>query len=122
MSEKVTITVDDMKELITSAVTAAVQAAKQPSVVEQAELDRHQREVEARQEERLANAVIQKQQIAEKQSFQSICSHKHSQLEGGQSHCVYIANGDYIICQNCQKITRRSEPELFNRLFQECAR
>jgi hypothetical protein len=47
---------------------------------------------------------------------QAACLH---QRRDGTTPAVYVANGNYMLCQHCQKIIRPEvETELFNRLMQ----
>ena len=130
-TENISLSAKDLQMLIATAVSEAVKAAKEPSVIEQRQLDAEQKELEAKNEERKSNAAQQLEIIANKRMTQSICSHQH---RDGNSHCVYImekSGPGYILCQKNQcKIRPGVKPEknyngtdiydtaLFNKLFQ----
>lgn len=66
---------------------------------------------------REANAAQRREERELRLQEQADCSHMHEQNPDGASHCVYIENGNFILCQHCRKIIQ-SECEEFNRLFQ----
>lgn len=118
----IALTPTDLEKIIAGAVKAAVEEAKKP-VVSEAE----QRQIETDQQIRRDQAAQIKADMAQKKAMQRICSHKH---RDGQTHCVYIPDGNYILCQKCQvKIRPEAEPkdykgtdiydvETFNEIFQ----
>lgn len=126
--EKATLalTADDLKEIIQT----AIEAAKAPNVLEQRKLDAEMKAVESAQQDRSDQSDQIKAAIQAKRSTQRICSHMH---RDGGSHCVYILDGNYILCQKEQcKIRPGVAPanykggdiystELFNKLFQTVA-
>jgi hypothetical protein len=124
---KVTLSAEDLKTIIAAAVSEAVKAAKQPSVMEQMKLDEAAKELAVRQQDRKESAAQMVQMAKNKQQSQRICSHTHAR---GQTHCVFIQDGNYILCQLCQAIVRPDSPpsgykggdifdtNLFNKLFQ----
>lgn len=117
----------DLQAMIAAAVTAAVAEAKKPIIT-----DQDKAEIEQRQQERQANAGLELEKISNKRIAQRNCIHKQSQKAGGNTHCVFIQNGQYILCQACQaKVRNGAKPEnyqgtdiydsdLFMRLLQEC--
>ncbi len=131
--ESLNLTKSDLAELISTAVTAAVAAAKQPNVIEQAKLDREMKGIIEANAERMENSKGQLELIAAKKWTHETCTHKH---KDGNSHCVYVMekNGPgYILCQKNQcKIRPGEQPEkgkgdpdaiydtrLFNQVMQE---
>lgn len=112
---------------------SVIQELKQPSVLEQVELDKEVERIKAANEERKANSEGIKNQMREKEAYRLICSHKH---RDGNSHGVFIMerapSPGYIHCQSCHANVRPGpRPEtgrdvlaiydtaLFNRMFQE---
>ena len=130
-SDNVSISKDDLKDIIASAVSAAVAASKAPSVIEQREIDKQEQEIRQAQEDRKKIAESVLQDIEQKRTTQLICSHEH---RNGDSHCVYIVekNGPgFILCQKNQCKIRPGiasagyagndiyDTATFNRLFQK---
>lgn len=124
---EVTISKEDLKEIIATAIAAA----KAPNVVEQQKFDEQQRQIDEdrRQREILSQSVLA--DLEQKRQLQQICSHEH---KNGDSHCVFIQEPKgpgYILCQKNQcKIRPGQKPAnykgndiydsaLFNRLFQK---
>lgn len=130
-SESVNLTKKDLADIVSSAVTAAVKAANEPTSIEKRKIDKENRDFEQEQKDRAEigmQAVAQKEQ---QRAIQRMCSHEH---KNGDSHCVYIIekNGPgYILCQKNQcKIRPEPRPEknaddaiydtaLFNKVFQK---
>ena len=117
MSEKVavekpvapafTLTAADLKEIIGSAVTAAVSEAKK-TVLTDAEKARIEQDQQNRKE-LAANIVAE---IENKKMRQRYCSHMRTGLWSGQTRAVHVENGNFMICQGCQGIIRPgTEPE-----------
>lgn len=80
--------------------------------------DKEKRELDAAQQDRQANAGMQKQMALDKKASQKICTHTH---KTGATHCVFVQNGNFILCQKCQDVIRPEDRlELFNELFQAC--
>jgi hypothetical protein len=135
--ETVTLTTSALKEILADQASqnadnlrTIVEELKKPTVLEQKELNRLDRETKDRQEERKANSDAQKQKIENKRLNQQICSHKH---RDGNSHCVLVQvqhQPDYILCQKNQcKIRPGKAPDgykgtdiydtrLYNDIFQ----
>jgi|SRR5215469_1192208 len=122
--KQVLFTAEDVKELIATAVTAAVVEAKKPAPLSDAELV----QIEYAQASRAEQAQSVKEEMANKRWQQSVCTHKH---QTGESHCVFIQDGNYILCQKCQAKVRPGvapqgykgtdffDTNKFNQLFQE---
>lgn len=123
----ISITAEQLKEIIATAIAAG----KAPNAVEQAQIDREDRESKVRNDFRLKQADSVKEEAANKKWQKENCSHEHPT---GQSHGVWVqekvGNG-YILCQMCQGIVRPGitpanykgtaiyNNQLFNRLFQK---
>ncbi len=122
-TKTVNLTTDALKELVSSAVTAAVAEARKPVVTEA-----DQKRIEQQQEERRANAADIKKQAEHKALVQKLCNHMQDRgRDASRTACVYIPptlpendNGNYLICQACQKIIRPKGEDLqiFNQHFQ----
>lgn len=132
-----TFTKQDVKELVTAAVAAAIAEANKPKPKTEQELA----EIEQAQRHRQETAESVKQVKANKRWFaEHGCSHEHSKQAGGGTHCVHVRDNDhpadsgYIYCQNCEgrfrpdtPKWRKLDPEAifdtakFNSLFQSCA-
>jgi hypothetical protein len=70
----------------------------------------------ADREHRKQMAQLQQRREDERSREQEACV--HCRLDGTTTG-VYVQNGNYIICQQCQKIIRpETELQLFNRLMQ----
>lgn len=132
------ITADDLKEMIGTAVAAAISESRKPLPPTEAEI----REQELKQAAREANAAGVIQLAENKRNFQTICVHEHKRKEGGGTHAVWVREEDprspgYIYCQKCEARIRPGQYDknglpyqrdrnahfdtnLFNRLFQEC--
>jgi hypothetical protein len=130
-NNNINITKEDLKELITSAVAAAVAAVKAPTAEEQRVLDAEKKRIETDQANRLKTADSVKQDIANKKWTHLNCSHEH---KNGDTHCVYVAERvgpGYLLCQKNQCIIRPGTPsknykgtvvyntDLFNKIFQK---
>jgi hypothetical protein len=133
----VNLTKEDLRDLVVSAVSAAVSAANAPPPPTKAELAEIQMAQELR--ESTAKDILKKK--ANDRWFQEHgCSHEHSKQAGGGTHCVHVRDNDYldsagyIMCQLCQGRVRPEDPKwvkldpeaifntaLFNKLFQDCA-
>jgi hypothetical protein len=131
-----------LKELVASAVTAAIAEVRKPappSTEQQAITDQKQK-----MRQQTAEQIVEI--IHNRRQAQLTCTHEHSKRSGGGTHCVYVkeenpASPGYIFCQLCQGRFRpgtfagddRTQPafyrdrgaiydtDKFNRLFQECA-
>ena len=126
------LTADELKSLVATAVSAAVQEARKPDPPTEKEAIDLKMKQEHRQ--KLAESILQVEE--RKRHFQNQCAHEHARREGGGTHCVYVREEDprspgYILCQKCQA---RIRPEgssgldknaiynnmLFNKLLQDC--
>lgn len=110
MAEKPTVALsgDQLQELI----TAAIAAAKQPPAPTPEELAQKEQEREMRRQQ--AELVLL--EAENKRRAQEACAHMR---RDGSTPAVYVQDGNYIICQHCQKVIRpAAEPDLFNKLFQ----
>lgn len=127
----VAVTKQDLADIVAAAVTAAIAAAKAPTVVEQAQLDAEAKRIKDEQESRkqLSKGVLD--QIENKRFIHQTCSHEH---KNGDTHCVYIqekVGPGYLLCQKNQCIIRPGQAsenykgvviyntEMFNRIFQK---
>ena len=139
MSESagITLTREDLANIIGVAVSAAVQEANKPKPPTAQEIA----EIRQAQEHRRDTAENYLQQKANQRNFQeNICSHEHTKAAGGGTHCVFVRDNDhpgdpgYILCQNCQgrirpdtEKWRQLDPNAifdtgaFNKFFQDCA-
>lgn len=132
MSEAVTLTKSDLKDLL----VAVVQEANKPKPPTPQEVA----EIQQAQEMRRETADSVKLRKANEKFIQSQCTHEHSKQAGGGTHAVYVRDNDhpadagYILCQFCQirvrpdsEKWRQLDPDatfdtaLFNKLFQDCA-
>lgn len=104
----------------------ALETMRNPPLTEKQKAD-----VEQEQQMRLSQAKLVLAEMENKRRTQRMCTHKHPLRDGGGSHCVYIVDGNYILCQKCQgKIRPEAAPEgykggdiydvnLFNMLLQD---
>jgi hypothetical protein len=133
----ITLTREDLANIIGVAVTAAVQEVNKPKPLTRQEVA----EIEQAQQHRAEVAGNYRAQKANERAFQEqICSHEHTKQAGGGTHCVFVRDNDhpgdagYILCQNCQgrirpdsEKWRKLDPNAifdtnkFNKLFQDCA-
>jgi hypothetical protein len=97
----VSITADQLKEIIATAIAAA----KAPNVVEQAKLDEIQKRDKEAQQNRVEGAEQQRQVLAAKAFNQKVCTHEHAD---GKGRTVFVQDdiGGYILCQKCQAVIR----------------
>lgn len=132
MSDNLSLTPEMLKDLIATAVTAAVSEAKKPAPPTAKELAQIQQD----QENRLANGQSELEKQKNKRAAQLICTHEHSRRDGGQTHCVHVREENplspgYVLCQKCQGRVRPDSADkldhgaiydtvLFNTLFQSC--
>jgi hypothetical protein len=135
-NSKTTINLEDMKELIASAVTAAVAAANAPKPL----TDKEIKQIELDNQMRAENAAGVLAAAENKRNYQKICTHEHPSREHmlGKSHCVHVKDNDYpydpgyIYCQKCEARVRPEserwrkldptahfDTALFNRLYQD---
>jgi hypothetical protein len=91
----VALTAADLQKLLSTVIAEA----KKPTALEQAKLDAEAEEKMKAQQHRLEQAESIKAEMAQKAMEKRLCSHKHST---GQSHGVYIQDGNYILCQKHQ--------------------
>ena len=131
-----------LKELVSSAVAAAIAEVRKPDPPTEQQLATTNQKQLMRQQ--TADQIVEI--IHNRRNAQINCAHEHSKREGGGTHCVYVreenpASPGYIFCQLCQGRFRpgnfagedRTQPAFlrdrgaiydtnrFNRLFQECA-
>lgn len=126
-NQNISLTKDDLVEII----TAAVAAAKAPNAVEQRKLDAEQKQIEQDQENRKKTSGQVLQGIENNKWVKRTCSHEH---KNGDTHCVYVqerVGPGYLLCQKNQCIIRPGTPspnykgsviydtELFNKIFQK---
>lgn len=125
--QSLTITREDL----TAMITAAINAAKAPNVVEQAKLDAQQKQIQSDQEARLRISKDVLSEIEGRKWIKKTCSHEH---KNGDTHCVHVQEkhgAGYLLCQKNQCIIRPGTPspnykgsviystELFNQVFQK---
>lgn len=139
MSKEQTIT-PEMRELITTSVTAAVVAMATelrkpplPTAQEQADLKQRQ------EERRITGEGVKQQKENERWIQLNGCTHEHQRSAGGGTHCVWVQDNGiagspgYVLCQKCQGRFRPDEPLMrkldpnaifdtakFNQLMNEC--
>ena len=138
MSQALNITADDLKEMIATAVAAAIAESRKPDPPTKEQLA----QLQMAQEHREATAASVVAEIENKKQMQLTCVHEHSKAAGGGTHCVWVKEEDprspgFCLCQKCQGRVRPGEynreglpyqrdrgaiysTELFNRLFQDC--
>jgi hypothetical protein len=133
----ISLTPEALRDLVSSAVAAAVTAANAPKPPTEQELAA----IKMQQDQRRENAEQIKRGKENKRRFSElICTHEHAQQAGGGTHCVHVRDNDhpdspgYIYCQNCEgrfrgesEKWRKLDPDAifdtakFNLLFQKCA-
>jgi hypothetical protein len=101
-SGAVTITAEDLKQII----TAAIAAAKAPNAIEQAEMDRAKAKADQDNQTRLETSEQVKQEMANAAFRKKTCLH-----EGGKPkhpHTVFVSDeiGGYVLCQACRAVIR----------------
>lgn len=111
MSEEkgMSLTPKQLQDLITAAVTAAVAESKKPAPLTEQQIA----EIQQANEMRLQQRDLILQGEANKAALKRACSHRRSAKEGGGTTTVYVQNGNYLICQQCQGIIR---PEVEEKL------
>lgn len=105
MSEKeatLALTPSMLKELVASAVTAAIAEVRKPTPPSDEQLAITDQKQKMRQQ--TADQIVEI--IHNKRSAQMRCTHEHSRREGGGTHCVYVREENpqspgYIFCQLC---------------------
>lgn len=122
MAEGMSLTPKQLQDLITAAVTAAVAESKKPAPL----TDRELAEIEQAQDMRLQQRDLTLAEQARKAADKRACTHMR---RDNTCSGVYVANGGYIICQQCQGIIKPApapegysgdqifDTNLFNRLF-----
>ena|ERR1017187_3853407 len=106
------LTASQLQELIATAVTAAVSEAKKPYIS-----DEQKRNIADAQQARKEQAGLHRQMVEEKIRQQKLCTHEHAR---GDTHGVYVQNGNYILCQKCQSVIRpETDPQTFSKIFQK---
>jgi hypothetical protein len=133
----ISLTPEALRDLVSSAVAAAVTAANAPKPPTEQEMAA----IKMQQDQRRENAEQIKRGKENKRRFSEfICTHEHAQQAGGGTHCVHVRDNDhpdspgYIYCQNCEgrfrgesEKWRKLDPDAifdtakFNLLFQKCA-
>jgi hypothetical protein len=102
MSEKLTLTKEELQELMAGVAASVAAEMKKPVITEE-----QMKEVEAAQDRRREEAAnFQAMKDAEKNTRLSICTHSN---RNGTSACVPVKNGDrvnFIICQHCQLVVK----------------
>lgn len=104
----VNISNDQLQSMLEAVITAARQAPE-PTEAEKAQIA--QSLIDRKQQAELVHIQAQN-----KKAEQEACVHMR---RDNTCAAVYVANGNFMICQHCQKIIRpETELTLFNRLFQ----
>jgi hypothetical protein len=133
MSEKpstpLTMTPEDLKNLVSAAVASAVETARKPLPPTEEEVKR----ANQKKANRAAQGKLVLREIETRRNEQQICTHKHGARDMYKSHCVFVRDGNYVLCQKCLGKIRPTVPEkerfdkqaiydtaLFNQVFQEC--
>lgn len=131
MSQQLSLTAEQLQQLVATAVESAVRAAKEPSAIEQKKLDAEAEVIRVQQEYRLRTAASVKEDQEQKKAMQRICTHEH---RNGDTHMVYIQEQKgpgYLLCQKNQCKVRPGiapegyeggdiyDTELFNKCFQK---
>lgn len=101
------MTPEALAAIVNSAVSAAIQESKKPTLLEQQVLDKQKKADEDKQQERLENAQEELRGIENRKAFRQICLHKR---KNGTSRAVHVANGDFFICQECRIVVFK-EPQ-----------
>ncbi len=105
----VTVSVSTMKDML---IEVLKEARKAPELTE-AELA----ELESAQSMRKERAELELARMETRRQEQEYCTHMRQGIYAGTTSAVYVENGNYMICQQCQKIVRPDqEPALFRRL------
>jgi rRNA-processing protein FCF1 len=104
----VSFTAEQLQEMLRT----VLQEARKPADPTPAQIA----ELEAAQTARKQQAELVLAEAARKKAEQEACIHLR---RDGTSTGVYVENGNYIICQQCQAIIRpETNLAMFNRLFQ----
>lgn len=121
------LTTEQLQALITAAVTAAVVESKKPAPPTEREIA----DIQQAQDMRLQQRDLTLLEQANKAALQRSCTHMRAYPATGTT-AVFVENGTYIICQQCQGIIRPGQApkdyvgadvydtNLFNRLYQLC--
>jgi hypothetical protein len=104
--KNVSLTADDLKNIIAGAVSEAVKAAKAPNEIEQAKLDQQKKQIEQDNQTRLETSAQIKQKMDNDAFQKQVCQH-----EGGRpkhAHTVFVSDdiGGYVLCQVCRAVIR----------------
>lgn len=108
------------KEDLADIIKAAIEAAKAPNVIEQAQLDHAQKEAEQANQTRLETAAQVRQQMDNAAFRKQTCAH-----EGGKpkhAHTVFVTDdlGGYVLCQVCRAVIRpENQLQFFPKDIQE---
>lgn len=106
-SSGILMTPDQLKDIVSGAVAAAVAEVRKPAPPTDKEL----RELAAQQEERAANAQDVKDRERLQREYQKVCAHTQDRnRDSGKTACIFVNQdfpnrpngGRYLICQNCQ--------------------
>lgn len=102
------IDADQLQQILS---TVIAEVRKPPELTEEQQAAKKQ-DAEMRAQQALL--ALEAQRVRERE--QAACLH---QRRDGTTPAVYVADGNYMICQHCQKIIRpEKEADLFNRLLQ----
>ncbi len=100
----IALTATDLKDILKT----AIQEAKQPTVLEKAELEEQARVKAAKKADRARQAWAEEEVRKNKHLLQKVCT--HHQATGMGTHCVHIPEDGgtgYIFCQACQAVIRQ---------------
>lgn len=106
----VALTPEQLQEVLRT----VLQEARKP-----ADLTPEQKAAEdTKKQHRKELALLVHQQNENRKIDQEMCTHLR---RNGSTTGVYVQNGNYIICQACQKIIRpETETAMFNKIFYLC--
>lgn len=133
VEKKIEITEGFLEKLLASQderTEKIIQKLREPSEAEKKKLAKEAKQLLDDNQSRLEQAKLVREKNDNEAAFKLVCSHKHAT---GQSHGVYIQDGNYIHCQACHA-NIRPEPApagfkpngrdfyntaVFNRVWQE---
>lgn len=89
----------DLKDLITTAVTAAVQAVSEENNKPKPLTPEEKAKVTAQQQDRLEMSGIILDKMEKAKEIKRLCTHRR---KDGTGRGVYVVEGPYVLCQGCQ--------------------
>jgi hypothetical protein len=103
--QPVSMTMEQISALVNSAVSAAITESRKPMPP----TEKEQKAIEQALQDRRETAALVSKQLDMRRARQHACAHYRGGLYSG-THCVYVANGNFLICQRCQAIIRPGNP------------